>query len=145
MLLVPYKGGAPAMLDVVSGQVQMTIGYAVEFMQYAKAGRVKPLAVLGPRRIPGLNDVPTMAEAGYPGYEVYGWAGFFAPAGTAPESVQRLNAEIVRIGTSAEMQKILAELGGEFISMTPAEFARFHRTDMEKWVEFVKVSGAKFE
>ena len=143
--LVPYKGSAPAYPDLMSGQVQMILGYAGEFVQYVKGGKVKPLAVLGPRRIPILGDVPTMAEAGYPGFEVYGWQGFFAPAGTALNILQRLNAEIVKTGTGADLQKLLAETASEFIAMTPVEFSQFHRTDLDKWSKVVKESGVRIE
>jgi tripartite-type tricarboxylate transporter receptor subunit TctC len=143
--LVPYKGSAPAYPDLMTGQVHMILGYTLEFAQYAKAGRVKPLAVFGPRKVPLLGDVQTISEAGYPGYEVYGWQGFFAPAATPPEILQRLNAEIVKAGGSPEMQKILTEGGSEFIVMTPAEFGQFYRGEITKWAKIVKESGVKIE
>jgi len=143
--LVPYKGSAPAYPDLLSGQVHMLIGYTLEFVQYAKAGRVKPLAVLGPRRIPLLGDVQTIAEAGYPGFELLGWQGFFAPAATPPHILERLNAEIVKVGTGPDMQKILTEGGGEFIVMTPAEFGQFQRGEIAKWAKIIKESGVKIE
>ena len=143
--LVPYKGSGPAYPDLMTGQVHMILGYTSEFAQWAKAGRVKPLAVFGPRKIPLLGDVQTIAEAGYPGYEVYGWQGFFAPAATPPEILQRLNAEIVKVGTSLDMQKIVAEGGAEFIVMTPTDFGQFYRGEIAKWAKIVKESGVKIE
>ena len=143
--LVPYKGSGPAYPDLMTGQVHMILGYTSEFAQWAKAGRVKPLAVFGPRKVPLLGDVQTISEAGYPGYDVYGWQGFFAPAATPPEILQRLNAEIVKAGTSPDMQKILADVGAEFIVMTPAEFGQFYRGEIAKWAKIVKESGVKIE
>ena len=143
--LVPYKGTAPAYPDLMTGQVHMILDYTLAFVQFAKAGRVKPLAVFGPRKVPLLGDVQTIAEAGYPGYEVYGWQGFFAPAATPPGILQRLNAEIVKAGTSPDMQKIFTDTGGEFIVMTPAEFGQFYRGEIAKWAKIVKESGVKIE
>jgi tripartite-type tricarboxylate transporter receptor subunit TctC len=145
MTLVPYKGSAPAYPDLMTGQVHLILGYTSEFAHWAGTGQVKPLAVFGPRKISQLGDVKTIAEAGYPGYEVYGWQGFFAPAATPPAIVQRLNAQFVNAGTSLYMQKILADVGGEFIVMTPIEFGQFCRGEIEKWATIVKESGVKIE
>ncbi|MBV8033028.1 MAG: tripartite tricarboxylate transporter substrate binding protein [Betaproteobacteria bacterium] len=143
--LVPYKGSALAYGDLMSGQVQAILGYPTEFNQYAKLGRLKVLAILGPRRIPLLPEVPTISEAGYPGLEVYGWQGFFAPASTPAETIDRLNAAILQVGSSAELRKILEDTASDFIPMAPREFAEFHRKDLERWTKIVKESGVKIE
>lgn len=143
--LVPYKGAAPMVADLISGQVQIGIAYASEAAHYVKAEKLKGLVVLGPRRVVAYAGVPTSQEAGMPGLELFGWNGAFAPAGTPPEIVARLNAEIVKIGTNAEFQKMLADQGAEFIKMTPAEFSQFHRMDLERWSNIVKGSGVKLE
>jgi tripartite-type tricarboxylate transporter receptor subunit TctC len=143
--LVPYKGSGPAYPDLIAGQVQAILGYTLEFMQYVKTGKLKALAILGPHRMPALPEVPTMAEAGYPDFEVNGWQGFFAPATTPAEILTRLNVAIVQVGTSAELGRILEETGSEFIAMTPREFSDFHRRDLEKWTKTVKEAGVKIE
>lgn len=141
--LIPYKGNALA--DLMSGQVQMMFGYTLEFASLAKAGRVKPLAVFGPRRVPVLGDVPTIAEAGYPGFETHAWQGFFAPKGTPASVVSRLSNAIAKVGTDAQMQRELHDAGSEFIAMSPAEFGVFYRQEIEKWAKIVKDSGVKIE
>ena len=143
--LVPYKGSAPVLADLIGGKVHIGIAYASEAAHYVKAEKLKALVVLGSRRVVAYAGVPTMQETGMPGFELFGWNGAFAPAGTPPEVVTRLNAEIVRIGTNAEFQKMLADQGAEFIKMTPAEFAQFHRMDLERWSNIVKGSGVKLQ
>ena len=143
--LVPYKGSAAAFPDLMAGQVHAVLAYVAEFIALARGGKVRPLAVFGPRRSPMLPNVPTAAEAGFAGYDVYGWQGLFAPAGTSATIVRQLNAEIIKIGTSAELQKILAEAGSEFIAMTPAEFGEFVREQGVRWRKIVAESGVKVE
>ena len=142
---IPYKGSPPALTDVMGGQVNMTFDNITTAWTLAKSGKLRALAVTTAKRSPVAPDVPTLAESGLPGYEVGSWQGVFAPAGTPPEIVRRLNTEIVRIINSPDVQKKLLELGAEPVGNSSEEFAALVKTEVVKWGDVVKKSGAKVD
>jgi tripartite-type tricarboxylate transporter receptor subunit TctC len=111
----------------------------------AKGGKLRALAVTTTKRSPVAPDVPTLAESGLPGYEVGSWQGVFAPAGTPPDVVKRLNSEIVKIINMPDVQKKLLELGAEPVGDTPEQFGAFVKSEVAKWGDVVKKSGAKVD
>ena len=142
---VPYKGSPPALNDVMGGQVNMTFDNITTAWALAKGGKLRALAVTTAKRSPVAPDVPTLAESGLPGYEVGSWQGVFAPAGTPPEIVKRLNTEIVKIIKSPDVQKKLIDLGAEPVGDSPEEFQAFVKAEVVKWGDVVKKSGAKVD
>jgi tripartite-type tricarboxylate transporter receptor subunit TctC len=140
---VPYKGSAGARTDILGGQVQMMFDAITTMAPNVRAGKLKGLATSGKSRSPVLPEVPTVSEAGVPGYEAVIWLGIMAPAGTPRPIVEKLNAEITRAVNAPEMREAWSKQGAVAMSMTPDEFARFMREDIEKWARIVKISGAK--
>ena len=140
---VPYKGSAGARTDVLGGQVQMMFDAITTMAPNVRAGKLKALATSGKVRSTVLPEVPTVSEAGVPGYEAVIWLGIMAPAGTPRAIVDRLNAEITRAVNSPEMKKTWADQGAVPMSMTADEFGNFMREDIEKWARIVKISGAR--
>jgi tripartite-type tricarboxylate transporter receptor subunit TctC len=139
---VPYKGGAPAVSALISGEVQVSFTSAV-VLPHAKAGRLKTLAVTGGKRTPLAPEIPTIAEAGVPGYEVTGWYGLCAPAKTPRAIIERLNVTLNRV--LPELRERYANLGMDLAGGTPAEFGAFLRSERDKWARVVQLSGAKAE
>jgi tripartite-type tricarboxylate transporter receptor subunit TctC len=142
---IPYKGSPPALQDVVGGQVTMTFDNITTAWPLAKAGKLRALAVTTARRSAIAPDVPTLAESGLAGYEVGSWQGAFAPAGTPPEIVKRLNAEMVKIINMPDVREKLVGLGAEPVANTPEEFGALVKTEVAKWADVVKKSGAKVD
>ena len=138
MVHIPYRGGAPAILDVMSGQVPMFFGNLASASAHIKSGKVKALAVTGRARSPAMPNLPTVAEAGLPGYEVYEWNAMFAPAGVAPEIIDRMQREVVKALALPDVRERLAGLGAEIVGGTPAELERFRRSELDKWSVIVK-------
>ena len=143
ILHVPYKGSAGARTDVLGGQVQMMFDAVTVMSQHAREGKVKALGTSGTTRSSVLPGVPTIAEAGVPGYETTIWLGVMAPKGTPAAVVAKLNAEIGRIVSRQDVRDDWAKQGAVPMTMTPAEFARHLEQDIVKWERVVKVSGAK--
>jgi tripartite-type tricarboxylate transporter receptor subunit TctC len=142
---IPYKGSPPALQDVVGGQVTMTFDNITTAWPLAKAGKLRPLAVTTAKRSAIAPDVPTLAESGLPGFEVGSWQGVFAPAGTPAPIVKRLNAEIVKILRMPDVGERLAGLGAEIVADSPDEFAALVKTEVVKWADVVRKSGAKVD
>jgi len=142
---VPYKGSPPALQDVVGGQVTMTFDNITTALPLAKAGNLRALAVTTAQRSAVAPEIPTMAEAGLPGYEIGSWQGVFAPAGTPPEIVRRLNTEIVRILKSPEVHDKLIALGAEPVGNSVDEFTAMVKSEVVKWADVVKRSGARVD
>jgi tripartite-type tricarboxylate transporter receptor subunit TctC len=140
---VPYKGPAEAMNDLLSGQVQLSITSVVGVMHFVRSGRLRALATTGRTRMAELPDLPTMIEAGVPGYEVYVWYGVLAPAGTPRDIVLKLNAELVRILNLPDVKSKLLAQGGELATCTPEEFHEFIKTDVARWNHVIKISGTR--
>jgi len=140
---VPYKGSSGARTDVMGGQVQMMFDAIPTMAPSVEAGKVRALGTSGKVRSSVLPDVPTISEAGVPGYEAVIWLGIMAPAGTPRPVVEKLNAEIRRAVDSPEMKAAWAKQGAVSMSMSTAEFDKYLREDIEKWARVVKVSGAR--
>ena len=145
MLHVPYKGGQPAIADLLAGQVSIYVPVLPSVVQLSKAGRLRLLAVTSAQRSSAVPDTPTVAESGVPGFEASNWFGFMAPAGTPPEIVARLNAEALKALRSADVREKLAALGFETQAGTPQELSGLLRRESEKWARVVKASGARAE
>ena len=139
---VPYKGSAGARTDVMGGQVQMMFDAVTTMAPMVKSGQLKALGTTGTMRSSVLPNVPTVAEAGVPGYEATIWLGIMAPAGTPKAIVDKLNAEINRVINKAEIKDGWARQGATPMNMSPEQFGRYLRDDIEKWAKVVKVSGA---
>src|SRR5437762_7036744 len=142
---IPYKGSPPALQDVVGGQVAMTFDNITTAWPLAKGGKLRALAVTTATRSVVAPDVPTLAESGLAGYEVGSWQGVFAPAATPPAIVRRLNTEIVKIINMPDVKENLIGLGAEPVGNTSEEFAALVKTEVVKWAEVVKKSGAKVD
>lgn len=142
---VPYKGGAAAINDLIAGQVQIMFESLGSIAPFAKQGRVRPLGVSGVKRSPGFPDLPTIAEAGVPGYEAPTWTGIVTPAGVPQPVVVKLNAEINKAIASNGFKQRFAEIGDEPGGGTPEQFAELVRKEGAKWKEVAKRSGAKID
>lgn len=145
MTHIPYKGASPGNSDLVAGQVQLTFNTLPPLVGFIEAGKVRALAVTSKDRSMLLPDVPTIAEAGVPGYDVRTWYGIFAPAGTPEPIVNKLNAAFVAILSKDDMKKKLAGQGYEVATSTPEEFAQMVRDDVEKWKKVAKEAGVKIQ
>jgi tripartite-type tricarboxylate transporter receptor subunit TctC len=145
LLHIPYKGGQPAIADLLAGQVSIYIPVLPSVVQLAKAERLRLLAVTGARRSSAMPNVPTVAESGLPGFEASNWFGLMAPAATPPEIVGRLNAETAKALQAPELREKLAALGFEIQPSTPQEFTTLLKSETEKWAKVVKASGARAE
>jgi tripartite-type tricarboxylate transporter receptor subunit TctC len=142
---VPYRGGAAAATDLMGGQVQMMIDVMPNAYPLAKGGRVRGIAVTTAKRWPAAPELPTFAESGLPGFEVTAWDGIFAPAGTPPAVIDRLNAAIRQALDDPELRETLLSRGAQPVAGTSAEFARHIQSESEKWAQVVHASGAKID
>ncbi|HWF96561.1 MAG TPA: tripartite tricarboxylate transporter substrate binding protein [Xanthobacteraceae bacterium] len=142
---VPYKGGGPAMTDVVGGHTKIMFSSLVQTSGFVLNGQLRALGTGGAHRSPVLPDVPTIAEAGLPGYEANNWWGVVAPAGTPPAIVEKLHKEISAVQNSEQTKKQFATEGAEIVQMSSAEFGAFMASEMQKWEKVVKESGIKAE
>ncbi len=145
MTHVPYKGGGPAMIDLVAGQIAMMIEPMPTALPQIRAGKVKGLAVTTPQRSSAIPNLPTVVEAGVPGYDLTIWLGFFAPAGTPREAIAKVNAELARVLRTPEMRDRLAQQGVDTIIDTPEEFGTYVREEIARWGKVVRDSGAKLD
>jgi tripartite-type tricarboxylate transporter receptor subunit TctC len=143
LMHIPYKGGAQAQTDVAGGQAQMMFNVLPSALPLIKAGKLKALAVTGKTRSEALPEVPTMIEAGLPGYTATTWNGILTTAGTPKEVVAKLNDALVRAMKTPEMKEALAKLGQEVTWSTPEEFAAFLREETEKWRKVIQATGMK--
>ncbi len=143
MTHVPYRGTAPSLTALISGEVELSFANIPAISAHVKAGRLRPLANTGPQRSPQLPQVPTMKEAGVPGVEVVVWYGIFAPAATPRDVVAKLGDAIARAAHAPDMQRRLQDLGAEPVGNTPEEFTKLFREEVTRWAEVVKVSGAR--
>jgi tripartite-type tricarboxylate transporter receptor subunit TctC len=137
---VPYKGTGQALTDVLGGQVQMQFGSVMAVLQHVKSGKLRVLAVTVPKRVPAIPQVPTMAEAGYPGVETTVWTGVLVPAKTPAPIVAKLNREIVAILKKPDVRERFAAQGAEAVGSTSAEFAAHIRREIDKWGKVVRAA-----
>jgi tripartite-type tricarboxylate transporter receptor subunit TctC len=144
MVHVPYRGGAPALTDLLGGQVQVMFDNVTNSIEYIRAGRLRPLAVTTASRSEALPDIPTIGEF-VPGYEASAWFGVGAPKSTPAEIIDKLNKEVNAALADAKVRARLADLGSVPMPMTPAEFGKFIGDETEKWGKVVKFAGIKAE
>lgn len=143
MLHVPYRGSAPAVSDLLGGQVQSMFDNAPSAMPHIQSGRLRPIAITSPQRSPLLPDVPTFIESGYADFDVQSWFGLAAPAGTPAAVVDKLNAELAKVLALPEVKKRLAEMGATPAGGSPADMRKFASAEIKRWNAVVKASGAK--
>ncbi len=142
---IPFKGGGPAMMDVIAGNTQIAIGSLIQMLPQIKAGKLKALGVGSAHRIAALPDLPTISEAGVPGYEVTNWWGIVVPAGTPRSIIDRLHKDLTAVVASPETKKRFESEGAEALSMSPDEFGRFIAAETVKWARVVKDAGIRAE
>ena len=140
---VPYKGGAPAMQDLLGGQIPVIIGTPVTSLPHVKSGKIRALATTGTTRAVIMPDVPTIAESGYPGFQAVNWYAYVAPARTPKDVIARLNRELVQVLSAPDVRDQLDQHGVEAKPGTPEELAKFMETELAAWGRVVK--GAKIE
>jgi tripartite-type tricarboxylate transporter receptor subunit TctC len=140
---VPYKGAAPAMVDLIGGQIAFMFNNTLEVLPYARAGRLRPLAVASAQRSAVLPEVPTFAQSGYDGFEATVWWGVLAPAATPRDVIARLNAEIVKALRAPDMKEKFTALGAETTGSTPEQFGEFLKNEVTKWAGVIKASGIR--
>jgi tripartite-type tricarboxylate transporter receptor subunit TctC len=142
---VPYKGGGPALAETIAGQVQALFSIALAATPQVKAGKVRALAITSAKRSPVAPQLPTVAESGFPGFEVIGWFGWLAPAGTGKAIVGKLNQGIVRALGAPEVNARLQSMSTVPVGDSPQEFARFVRSERDKWAKVIKAANIKIQ
>ena len=142
MVHIPYKGSAPAVTDLLGNQIAIMFDNMPSAIQHVRSGKLRPIAVTTAKRSPELPDVPTIPEAGVPGYEATSWFGLFAPAKVPADVQAKLHAAIIKVLQKPDVIKKIADQGGEVVTESQAEFAKFIAAENEKWKKVVKTSGA---
>jgi tripartite-type tricarboxylate transporter receptor subunit TctC len=144
MLHIPYKGGGPALVDLLAGNVQVLFSTWSSSKSHIESGRIRALAVSTDKRLSGV-DIPTVAEAGVPGYDAGVWYAFLAPAGTPKSIISRLNTEIIKAANHPEAKQVLTRGSIELVGSTPEDLAKFMKSELAKWGRVVKESGMKVD
>ena len=142
---IPYKGSGQATTDLLAGVVAMAIPGTAGMVGHIKAGKLRALAVTGAARSPQLPDVPTVMESGVPDYEAYVWMGLFAPKGTPPAIIDRLQREVSAVLAEDEVRRYMSGAGIEIVGSQPGEFGRFYRHEKEQWAKVIRETGAKVD
>lgn len=142
---IPYRGAAPAMTDLLGGQIQVVFTSLPSAAGFIKDGRLRPLAVTSAKRAVGFPDIPTVAESGYPGFDVTPWFGFFATGGTPIAVVRQMNADVNELLRSAEVAERFNAAGADVYPTSPAQFGAMLKDDIAKWSKVVKASGARLD
>ena len=142
---IPYRGAAPAMTDLIGGQIDVVFTSLPSVVGFINNGTIRPLAVTSARRSPAFKDIPTIAESGFPGFDVNPWFGLFAPAGTPPAIIRQINADVADALKTPEVAEKVARAGGDPYLTTPEEFAAILKADIAKWAKVVRDSGAKID
>ena len=145
MVHVPYKGAGPAMVDLVAGQVQVNFGGSPSVMPHVKSGRLRALGVTTAKRVTATPELPTIAEAGLPGYEATGWYGLLAPAGTPDAIISRLNQVMIATLQNADIRDKLVGLGLEVSTSTPQQFTDFMKSEIAKYTKVIKAANVKVD
>ena len=145
MTHVPYKGGPLAMVDLMAGNIQLIFATLASGMPYIRAGKVRTLAIAGSNRFALLPDVPTVAEAGVPGFAVNNWAGIFVAGGTPRPIIERLNSEIVKALAPTDVRQKLLEMGLVSATNTPEQFASYIQSETVKWAKVVKEAHIRLD
>ncbi|MDP1716462.1 MAG: tripartite tricarboxylate transporter substrate-binding protein, partial [Burkholderiales bacterium] len=142
---IPYKGLSPALTELLSGEVQVMFSSAVAMLPQVKAGKLRAIAMTGGKRSPAIPDIPTVAEAGVPGYETGSWYGIVAPAGTPKAAIDRLSKEVITIIHTPEFTSRLNDEAVIAVGSTPEEFATHIRKELARWAKVIKQSGIQLE
>ena len=142
---IPYKGGAPAVVDMLAGQTSLMFGSMPTVIQFARNGKLRAIAVTGAKRAPATPDIPTVAESGVPGYEVTAWYGVSAPVKTPPAVVDRLNSEMLRALKLPDVREQLKSQGADPVGSTPAQYTAFMQNEISKWAKVIAAAGIKGE
>ena len=142
---IPYKGGAPAVVDMLAGQTSLMFGSMPTVIQFARNGKLRAIAVTGAKRAPATPDIPTVAESGVPGYEVTAWYGVSAPAKTPPAIIERLNSEMLRALKLPDVREQLKSQGADPVGSTPAQYTAFMQNEISKWAKVIAAAGIKGE
>jgi tripartite-type tricarboxylate transporter receptor subunit TctC len=142
---IPYKGSNPALMDLMSGQVQVSFDTLASVLPHIRSGKVKALAVTSARANPSLPNIPTLAEAGVKGVEMSAWYGIYMPASTPRAVQERIHQEVAQVLTLPETRKRLEGIGGEAVPMTQAQFSSFHTTENKRYAELIKRRGIKVD
>jgi tripartite-type tricarboxylate transporter receptor subunit TctC len=145
MTHVPYKGGGPAMIGVMSGEAQVIFPTMQSALPHVRSGRLRALAVSTAQRSPALPQLPSVAESGLPGYDATGWYGMLAPAGTPQAAIERMHTEVLKILTTPELKNQLASEGAVAVGNTPAEFDKFIREEIAKWSKLIRELKIRIE
>ena len=145
ILHIPYKGGAPAIADLVAGQIPVMFDNVPPLLPHVRAGRIKALAVTSLARIPVLPDVPSLHELGLKDFDAVGWNGLLAPAGTPRDIINRVHAEVVKAMAIPDVRNGLTAQGADIVGNTPEQFGAWIRAEIRRWAEVVRVSGAKVD
>jgi tripartite-type tricarboxylate transporter receptor subunit TctC len=138
---VPFRGAGPALIDVIGGHSQVIIATVTSIAPHARTGKLKALGVAGPRRSPTLPDVPTMEEAGLPGFQTGNWIGFMAPSGTPDAIVEKLHRDIAAVLDEPDVKARFADAGADIVRMSASEFGTFFNAELSKWQRVVKEAG----
>ena len=141
MLHVPYKGSGPGVTDLIAGHVPVMMPNMLSAQPHIKSGRLRALGVTGTKRAPGADDIPTIAEAGVPGYEAVQWYGVLAPAATPRDIITKLHAGVVRAMQNPEVRQRLLNDGAEPVGSSPEQFGAYIRAETEKWAKVIKAAG----
>ena len=142
---IPYKGGAPAVTDMLAGQTSIMFGSMPTVIQFARNGKLRAIAVTGARRAPATPEIPTVAESGVPGYEVTAWYGVSAPAKTPAAIISRLNGEMVRALNLPDIREQLSAQGADPVGSTPEQYTAFMQNEITKWAKVIAAAGIKGE
>jgi tripartite-type tricarboxylate transporter receptor subunit TctC len=145
LIHVPYKGSGPGMTDLIGGRVMLTMDSLVQSLPHIKAGRIKALAVLGPKRAALLPEVPTIAESGLPGYALTNWFGLLAPAATPKEVLSKLHSDVTRALKDKDLEKRISDLGADVVGNSAEEFGAAMRAESAQWAEIIKAAGIRAE
>jgi tripartite-type tricarboxylate transporter receptor subunit TctC len=142
---IPYKGSGPGMNDLIGGRVMLTMDSLLQSLPHIRAGRLKALAVPGPKRSALLPEVPTVAESGLPGYALTNWFGLVAPAATPEDRLSKLNDDVLRILKEGDLQKKISDLGADVVGNSAQEFGAAMRAESAQWAEIIKAAGIRAE
>lgn len=142
---IPYKGSGPGMNDLIGGRVMLTMDSLLQSLPHIRSGRLKALAVPGPKRAALLPEVPTIAESGLPGYALTNWFGLVAPAATPEDRLLKLNDDVLRILKEGEVQKKISDLGADVVGNSAEEFGAAMRAESAQWAEIIKAAGIRAE
>ena len=142
---ISYKGGGPALADLLAGHIQMLINSPTSTIPYVRTDKLRGIATTGAKRPAALADIPTIAESGFPGFELYEWYALFLPAGTPKDIVTRLHAEVMKVMASPAMVKRIADIGAESSTDTPEQFAKFVEKEDQVWSKIIKEIGVRPE